>query len=273
MSSFAILIIVLAATFASGAPANDKAFDFSISGVGQFIKYQRPITQLPVLSTPPNLNTHTRVTVTKKNGVASGTIFLNSQNNGDNAGDAYLEDWQVNVDCASLYSGSGYKDVLMSGVFKGGRISFAGAGSPVGQTSVMEQEYFGILRFWDDGSVERSDWMSEAETCNKMNGRSPTYAILPIEVLTENGFAPYVSSATDAQVAFDDCASSEKFLVSKNAFPRCDMKGLYEQLETTINIQTDVGPSKRILDRVVPVASFAGPYGASLKLTVKKQKD
>ena len=85
----------------------------------------------------------------------------------ENKGDSRFLGWEVNVTCAvALKNTAGYTDVLISGIATNGLVIFDYSDF-VGTADLRHNEVFGLLRFYDSGdiAVERTDWMTETETC------------------------------------------------------------------------------------------------------------
>lgn len=271
---FAVLAVSASSVQERNGPLQNPT-SFTVSGTGQFIKYAQPIANPPVFSS--NLNTNTYVQIHKnEKGVATGQVVVNSASNGDNTGSERVNDWTIDVNCAIATRGQYYTDILFSGIAIDGSFDYNSYGGANGISQAKNTEAFGMMRFWDadhnapgGARVERTDWYSEFETCMKDNGRSPQYGLLPISVLDNNNHFPYVNGNTD-QAAFDNCASSYKFLVDDKAFPRCDEPGLYAKLAPTLNIMADNGSVKRIIDRGIPANTYStgDRYDSTLKLQV-----
>jgi len=260
LTATALVALAMAAmpAAAAGDTVKGDSQNFAVTGGGQFLLY---------VNDAPNSNVI--IDVERKGGKVTGKIILNPVFNsptptviGKSLTTASLGVVR-NVDCAVTHNGAGYTDVVLSGTIDSGLWvadnATLASGVTSGTASLAGNEWFGILRFKTDGSVERSDWHSEFESCMAINSG---LLINPGQIGAADGYAPYVSTQVTGQTKFADCAGSYRF-AGTTAFPRCDKAGIYEKLAITGTCFPGNGNCN--LNRRVP----AGQAGATMTLTIR----
>lgn len=215
-ASVALALVALGAASMSAPAAADTvrgdSQNFALTGGGQFLSY---------LNDTPGSNVI--LDAERKGGKVTGKVILNSIFNsptptviGKSGSTASLGVLR-NVDCAVTHNGVGYTDVVMSGTIDSGLWVADQSGTLSGTADLTGNEWFGMLRFKTDGTVERGDWHSEFETCM---GISTGLLINPGLIGAAEGYAPYVSAQLTGQTKYADCAGSYRF-AGTTAFPRC----------------------------------------------------
>ena len=190
---------------------------------------------------------HIIFNIKKKGSKVTGGAVFNSPTGTDGEdiiklGTARFIGVKYNVDCVTIAEESidgvdPYKDVLMSGTIEDG-LGVYNYSEMKGTTDLTANEWFGILRFYENGLVQRQDWLTEFETCVGDNG--PLLSNLPVP-----GFEPYISIFDPlTQDAFNDCAGSYRFV--RKSFPRCDevyysdlAVSMDRTVDTTVSVNSD----------------------------------